>query len=129
MAEHPNAALCREALEKFTAGEREKWMSAIADDIVWWQIGASEPIRGKAALLESMRSIEGVEFELDVHDVLAGDDHTVALVQATVRAGDQELSYRTAEILHVEDDKITERWAFSDNTEAISSFFSQFGEG
>jgi ketosteroid isomerase-like protein len=38
--------------------------------------------------------------------------------------GDQSLTYRTAEILHMKDGKITERWAFSDDTEAINRFFS-----
>jgi hypothetical protein len=28
--------------------------------------------------------------------------------------------------MHVADGKITERWAFSDDTQAITDFFSQF---
>ena len=51
----------------------------------------------------------------------------LALVAATVTVGDKEFSYRTAEIAHVEDGKLTERWAFSDDTQAIVDFFSQLG--
>jgi hypothetical protein len=29
--------------------------------------------------------------------------------------------------MHVKDGKVTERWAFSDDTAAIEKFFSQFG--
>jgi ketosteroid isomerase-like protein len=31
--------------------------------------------------------------------------------------------YRTAEIYHVADGKVTARWAFSDDTAAINEFF------
>ena len=43
---------------------------------------------------------------------------------ATATMGDQSLTYRTAEIYHMRDGKITERWAFSDDTERINRFFS-----
>lgn len=122
MAEHPNATVYRTAFEKFMAGD-ESAADLIADDVVWWQIG-SEPLRGKQAVLESMAGLEDVEFEVDLHDVVASDDHVIGLVNATVDAGEGPFSYRTAEIAHVQDGKITERWAFSDDTEAIVRFFA-----
>ena len=129
MTEHPNAAMYREAWEKFQIGDTESVASIMDDDIVWWQIGVSEPLRGKAEVLGLMQAFEGVEFDVDIHDVLANDEHTVALVTATVRAGDQEITYRTAEIQHVEGGKVTERWAFSDDTERIIAFFAQIADG
>ena len=129
MTEHPNAALYREALEKFQAGDTAGVAAMMDDDIVWWQIGATEPLRGKAAVLESMQAMEGVEFELDIHDALANDEHTIVLVTATVRAGGQEITYRTAEILHVDGGKVKERWAFSDDTARVSAFFDQASQG
>ena len=129
MTDHPNATLYREAWEKFQIGDTESVAALMDDGIVWWQIGAAEPLRGKAAVLASMQALEGVEFDIDIHDVVANDEHTVALVTATVRAGDQEISYRTAEIQHIEDGKVTERWAFSDDTGRINEFFSQFDQG
>ncbi len=47
----------------------------------------------------------------------------VALVNATVERDGRTLNYRTAEIYHVRDGKITHRWAFSDDTAAINEFF------
>jgi uncharacterized protein len=127
MTEHPNAAVWRELMDLMVAGETDKMGSFLADDIVYHQIGLP-PIMGKAALIDSMKAYEGVDFEAEIHDVVANDDHTIGLVNATVRLGDQEFSYRTAEIMHIEDGKITERWAFSDDTEAINNFFGQFPE-
>ncbi len=129
MTEHPNAAMYREGWEKFQIGDTESVAAMMDDDIVWWQIGAPEPLRGKAAVLGSMQALEGVEFDIDIHDVLANDEHTIALVTATVRAGDQEITYRTAEIQHVTNGKVTERWAFSDDTERITAFFDKVAQG
>jgi ketosteroid isomerase-like protein len=125
MSEHPNAALYRLGMQRFGEGDMAGFADLIADDVVWWQIGVPEPVRGKEALLQAMQGMEGVDFEVDLHDVLATDDHVIGLVTATVRAGDQSFTYRTAEIAHVEDGKLTERWAFSDDTQAITDFFSQ----
>lgn len=55
---------------------------------------------------------------------MANDEHTVALVAATATMSDQSLTYRTAEIMHIRDGKVTERWAFSEDTERINRFFS-----
>ncbi len=126
MADHPNADLYRKGMERFADGDIDAFGEMLADDVVWWQIGMTEPVRGKEAVIEQMAAFEDVEFDLDLHDVLANDEHTVVLVSVTVRAGDEEFRYRTAEIVHIDDGKITERWAFSDDTEAITGFFGQF---
>ena len=96
--------------------------SLLDDDIVWHEIGRAEPRRGKAEL----RALSDVDYRItgDVHDVLATDDHVVALVNATGTRDGRTLQYRTAEIFHVRDGRITERWAFSDDTAAITEFFA-----
>jgi ketosteroid isomerase-like protein len=127
MSEHPNAALYREVMKRFQEGDTSAFNESIADDVVWWQIGSTEPLRGKEAVLQSMAGLEGIDLQVELHDVLANDEHVVGLVTATVRVGDQTFTYRTAEITHAKDGKVTERWAFSDDTQRITEFFSQFG--
>lgn len=126
MGDHPNAALFRAGFEAFSAGDPEAFGAMLAEDVVWHTIGG-ETLNGREAVTSSMSGMDGVEFEGSLHDVVGNDDHVVGLVEAQVRVGDQEFSYRTAEIMHVVNGKITERWAFSDDTQAITSFFSQFG--
>jgi hypothetical protein len=48
----------------------------------------------------------------------------VALGTATATHGDRTLVYRTAEIYHVRNGQVSERWAFSDDTKAITDFFA-----
>jgi hypothetical protein len=123
MAEHPNATVVREMNEAMVSGDMEGAASRVADDVVWHEIGRREPRRSKAELAASMADWSGYNITYEVHDVLASDDHVIALGTATATHGDRSLTYRTAEIYHVRDGKVTERWAFSDDTKAITDFF------
>ena len=125
MADHPNAATIREASASMEpGGDMMAMLDLLDDDIVWHEIGRDEPIRGKQALTERFSSMpEGSSITAETHDVVGNDEHTIQLVTATATMGDQSLEYRTAEIYHMRDGKITERWAFSDDTERINRFF------
>ena len=123
MEEHPNAAVVRKMNEAMGSGDMDTAASFVADDVVWHVIGAAEPIRGKAQLAASMASFAEADIKYDVHDVLASDDHVIALGTATATIGGRSLTYRTAEIYHVGNGQVTERWAFSDDTKAITDFF------
>jgi uncharacterized protein len=124
MEDHPNAALFRRLSKAVDVGDFGSYADAIADDVEWWEIGADQPIRGKAALFERMQGLMGQgTIKTDLHDIVANDEHMVALVNATAERDGRTLSYKTAEIYHVRDGKVTHRWAFSDDTAAINDFF------
>jgi len=126
MSEHPNVAILREMHKAMGSGDPEAMTQAVADDVVWHEIGSSEPVRGRAALQERWATLgdPNTEFKMELHDVMANDDHAVELVSVTIKNADgKAFSYRTAEIYHMRDGKITERWAFSDDTDAINKFF------
>lgn len=126
MAEHPNAAALRAAAERAEqSGDPMSGVDMLSDDIVWHEIGSDEPIRGKQALMERMSGLsEGGSITTETHDIVANDEHAVQLVTATATMGDRTLVYRTAEIYHMKDGKVTERWAFSDDTDRINRFFA-----
>ena len=114
MSEHPNATMARRMADLMGRGEMQALEGFIADDVEWHEIGRSGPVRGKEALKARMTG--GVDFEITfkVHDVVANDDHTIALGEAAATRAGKTLTYRTAEIYHIRDGKITARWAFSD---------------
>lgn len=126
MAEHPNVTLINEMQEALRVGNMQAMADLLADDVEWHEIGREEPIRGKAALQERYMGETPPDFEItgETHDVVGGDDHTVALVEATATRGGKTFTYRTAEIFHIRDGKITARWSFSDDTAAINAFFA-----
>ncbi len=131
MAEHPNVAFVRRAMQamnEMDMSKAEEEMAVVdafmADDIVWHEIGRAEPRRGKDELRASMSEFSDTTIKYDLHDVVANDDHAIALGTATATRNGKTLEYRTAEIFHIRDGRATERWAFSDDTAAIIAFFS-----
>ena len=132
MAEHPNVALVRRAMQamnEMDMSKADEEMAIVeafmADDIVWHEIGRAEPRRGKDELRAAMFDFPSdTKFHYELHDVLANDEHAIAMGTATVTRGDESIEYRTAEIFHIRDGKATERWAFSDDTAAIEAFFA-----
>jgi len=126
MSEHPNATIVRESLDAANRNDLAGAAEFLADDVEWHEIGRAEPIRGKAALAGMYGSAAAPDFTItaEAHDIVANDDHVIALVTAHATRGGKELTYRTAEIFHVSDGKITARWAFSDDTAAIVNFFA-----
>ena len=131
MEEHPHVAIYREVHESIQRGDFQSAIEALADDVVWHQLGA-DTLYGKDAVVASMSGMEELgadAFEIEVHDVVGNDEHVIGLVEATVNMGGQSFSYRTAEIAHMKDGKLTERWAFSDDTQRIIDFFGSMGDG
>ncbi len=129
MAEHPNVVVYRGVHERIQQGDFEAVFEALDDEVIWHQIGA-ETLHGKEAVRESMSAMEELgadAFDLVIHDVVGNDEHVVGLVETTLRMGDRAFTYRTAEIAHMKGGKVTERWAFSDDTQRIIEFFGSMG--
>ena len=115
----------RQAMDAFNARDAQAAAALIADDVEWHEIGRAEPIRGKEAVAARWGgALPAWGIQVEVHDIIASADHAVALVTATARMGGRSLAYRTAEIYHIRNGQISARWAFSDDTGAISEFFA-----
>lgn len=125
MPEHPNATLIRGALDAMNRGDQAAISAVLDDNVEWHEIGRTEPIMGLAALAARYAD-ESAAYAITatLHDVVANDEHVIALTQAEADRNGRHLSYRTAEIFHVRDGKITARWAFSDDTQRIAEFFA-----
>jgi ketosteroid isomerase-like protein len=130
MAEHPNVALVRRAMHamnEMDMSRADEEMAVVdafmADDIVWHEIGRAEPRRGKDELRATMSEFSDATIHYELHDVVANDEHAIALGTATATRNGKTLEYRTTEIFHMRDGRATERWAFSDDTAAIVEFF------
>lgn len=121
MAEHPNVAAARAAIEAFSKGDVETMATGLADDAVWHVPGSnrfSGEFRGKAAVLERFQQMgaAGVQTSIDeIHDVVGGDDHVVALVRLRLSSGDTSATANAVWVMHTADGKMLEFWGLNDN--------------
>ena len=122
---HPNEAMYRSLFAEAAAGDFSKMGEALAEHVVWHLGVAGDPIVGKEAVVAAMTDdMAGVTFGVALHDVLANDDHLVAMIEVEASKDDAAISYRAVEIHHVSDGKLTERWAYLDDPDAVAAFFA-----
>ncbi len=92
MAEHPNAEPIRRAFDGFATGDMALMRSLVAEETVW-HIPGRGPLAGdhygRDAVFEMFgRLVQASEgtFTQELHDVVASDDHAVALTHATAQS-------------------------------------------
>jgi ketosteroid isomerase-like protein len=123
--EHPNATLYRDLMSKMTSGDIEGIAELMAPDIRWHEAGNPEVIEGREAVRERFAGVGAIGGDVDLHDVLANDEHVVAMLRVSLRqpSGDS-VDYPVVEVAHVQDGRVTERWSFMDACpEDVTRFF------
>jgi nuclear transport factor 2 (NTF2) superfamily protein len=107
-------ARIRDSYEGLNKRDLERAHLPFSDDAVWH--GVERDFRGKQALMESARKIMELEgFKIEPHDILANDEHVVALNKVTIRNKGQTAEFLGAEVFHLnEAGKIEEGWAHYD---------------
>lgn len=113
---HPNEELLRNGYAAFEKGDLDTLRGLFADDIVWHSPGKG-PLSGDYRGIEDVFGLFGKVLELsggtfrnEIHDILADDEHGVALVTATGERKGKTLNDKQAHVFHVRDGKVTEFW-------------------
>jgi ketosteroid isomerase-like protein len=124
--EHPNAELYRKVTAAFQAGDVDVMAGSLAPDVRWHEAGNPEVVEGREAVLQRMSDIPQLEVKIDLHDVVANDDHLLAMLSVEMRKPDgANVAYPVVEIYHVNAGLITERWAFMDACpDEVAQFFA-----
>ena len=121
---HPDADVVRGAYEALNRGDIASFMDAFAEDAVWH--GAGQSIQGReriGGLVAGMRELAEGTLRIDLHDVVATDEHVVVLqVTRATRAG-RTLADRVVYVYHLEDGGITEAF-FSGDPRVQDEFWS-----
>ena len=116
MADHPNLDLLRRGYAAYAAGDMDTINELFADDVVWHVAGRSAiagDYTGKdqvfgffGTLQELSEGTSGVE----VHDLLANDEHGVAIVIESGTRNGRSHSGQAAHVFHLRDGKVIEFW-------------------
>jgi ketosteroid isomerase-like protein len=132
MAEHPNVERMRMGYEAFAAGDLDTLRNErFAPDIVF-HVTNSGSLSGDYKGVDEvfgffgklMEETDGT-FRLEVHDLLANDEHTIGLVRTTATRKGKTLEQNAVHVFHVNaEGKITENWTFAEDTAAANEFFS-----
>jgi ketosteroid isomerase-like protein len=127
--EHPNAELYRRVTAAFQSGDIDAVKGALAPGLRWHEAGSLE-VMGRDAVLQQMSgAIKRIDGSIAVHDVLANDEHVVALINVALRKPDgSEIAYPAIEVAHISDGLIVERWSFMDSCPSdVNAYFSDLG--
>ena len=130
MADHPNLEIARKGYEAFASGDMDTVMATLADDIVWHTPGdniLSGDKVGKEAVLNFFGRLaqeSGGTLNNEIHDLLANDDHGVALVTQSVTRNGKTVEGPSVHVFHMKNGQMTEFWAFNDNQEEFDEVWS-----
>lgn len=125
---HPNEELIRGAFGAFSRGNLQAVEELFDEDIVWHVPGRgprAATYRGKHEVLGFLRQskeMTGGTFRLDLHDVVANDEHGVALVVVRAESGGNTLEDRGVNVMHMRDGKVTEVWIHAGDQSASDEF-------
>ena len=130
MADHPNAELLRKGYEAFDKGDMAALTNLFSEDVVWHVPGDS-PIsgehRGREAVFAAFAKtveLSGGSFKIELHDVLANDEHVVALTRATGSRQGRQLRSLDTDVYHMSNGKVTEFWSFAEDQRLTDEFWS-----
>ena len=129
MTAQADADAIRQGYEAFGKGDIPAVAQLLADDVEWHIPGRSSlagDYRGRDAVLGFFGEIgarsEG-SFRLEIHDLLASDEHVVAIVTEIAHRGDKVLNARGTHVWHLRDGQATEFWGLSADSYAQDEFW------
>ena len=130
MADHPNAALLRKGYDAFAKGDTATLTDLFSEDVVWHLPGRnliSGEHKGRDAVFAvfaKTMELTGGTFKIDVHDIVANDEHTVTLSRASASRQGKQLDLRGVDIYHIRNGKVTEWWSFVEDQRLDDEFWS-----
>lgn len=130
MADHPNASLLRKGHEAFAKGDMATITGLFSEEMVWHLPGdslISGVHKGRDAVFAvfaKTMELTGGSFKIDLHDVIANDEHAVALRRNTASRQGKQLDMAAVDVYHIRDGKVTEWWSFTEDQRLDDEFWS-----
>ena len=127
-----NVDRMRRGYEAFGKGDLDTLRELFSPDIVW-HTGGHNPLTGDYKGIDEVFGLFGKLFEMtngdmkqDVHDLLANDEHGVALthIRASRPDGRTMDMNQVAVFHHDANNRVTEAWILPEDTTAADAFFA-----
>jgi uncharacterized protein len=126
---HPNEDLIRRGYDAFGSGDMDTLRELYHPDIVWHAPGRSQlagDYQGVDAVLGffgQTMELTGGNFGVEVHDVVANDEHAVGLHKGHAERAGRTLEGNGTLVFHVRDGKVTEVWQYWADQYAADELF------
>ena len=127
---HPNEELVRRGFDAFSKGDVDTLREMFDPDAVWHAPGRSRlsgDHRGVDDILDffarTMELTAGT-FRVELHDVVANDEHAVAMYVARGEREGRTLEDKSVLVSHVRNGKLVETWQYSEDQYAADEFIS-----
>lgn len=128
MGAQEDIELVRKGYEAFIAGDLE-WMNEhLHENVVWHSPGnnvLSGDYRGRESVLAFFaKSVQVALPEFNMHDIVASDDHVVALFSINWRRNDNGETFegRVAQVFHIENGQALEVWTMAEDQAGFDKF-------
>lgn len=130
MGAQDNGDLIRSGYEAFSKGDMETIARIFSPDIRW-NISGRNQVSGTYTgqdetfgFFGRLMELTGGSFTVDVHDVLASDDHVVVLVKESASRNGQSLEADEVHVWHLEDGRAVEFWGITRDQHAVDEFWA-----
>jgi uncharacterized protein len=121
MGSEEDAKLIRRGYEAFSTGDMATLNELFAEDAVWHVPGTgslSGPKQGRDAILAffgELMARSGGSLKVTLHDVVGGNEHTVALHHEFAERDNNRVDQNAVNIFHVRDGRVSEVWELHDD--------------
>ena len=128
---HPNEVLAREAAAAFQHGDLDALRDNYLAADTRWHVAGRNPVAGDYEGVDQVLGLFVKIFELtegtyriEVHDVVANDEHVVSLLTARAERAGRQLTANQTLVSHFADGKFSEVWVQQVDPYAVDEFFS-----
>jgi hypothetical protein len=129
MAEHPDAELLRQGYDAFSRGDLET-VGALFDDAIEWHVtggplvGTYKGTQQVFGFFGQLFERSGGTFRLEIHDMLANDEHVVVLLRERAEREGRVLDANAVHVWHIRERKAAEFWGIPADVDAFDRFWS-----
>jgi uncharacterized protein len=131
MSAQDNAEIIRNGYAAFSRGDMDALRNELfTADVVWHQGGRNQTsgdyrgVDDVLALFGKLAQLTNGTFGVEIHDVLASDEHAVVLARATGERGGKSIQNGDyAHICHFRDGKLSEAWIVDVDPYGLDQFF------